>query len=136
MSCSRQKRNLMCLNTAITMWRGACITCNPSLERHHWFWFLYEKSGLPLCGSSGVQVSHLCCTRDLLLAVPLAYWKGCNVAEAFRPVLTVEQRPDACPGCPWSLSLPNNPKSPLCPTTTVLHVSEGNFCWGCPSQCF
>lgn len=99
----------------------------PRKSRNLWFWFLDEKSGLfpffwyhghsgtfpqrpflPVCGTgvSPVLQSWPDCMRDLLLAGALAFWRGWNVAEAFRPLLTMEQRLYVSPGCPLEPLLP------------------------------
>lgn len=99
----------------------------PRKTRNHWFWFLDEKSRLfpffwchghsgtfpqrpflPLCGTgvSPVLQSWPDCMRGLLLAGALAFWRGWDVAEAFRPFLTMEQRLYVSPGCPPEPPLP------------------------------
>lgn len=131
----------MCLNTAVKVWRGACITWNSSLERHHCFWFLYEKSGLlpffwchghsgsfpqrpllPLCGSSEVQVSHLCCSPGLTAQGTCSWqwhqWLSGEAGVCLRhSELILVWSKDLMPaqGVTWSLSLPNNPKVPCVP---------------------
>lgn len=151
----------MCLNSAVKAGRGAYITRNSSLERHHCFWFLYEKSGrlpffwrlrhsgsfpqrpfLPLCGSSEVQVSHLCCNLGLTARGTCSWqwhWISGEAGTWLRhSVLILVWSKDLMPaqGVTWSLFLPNNPKSPLCPTTAALLASKSNFCCRCPSLAF